>query len=726
MKNYLHKTWSLSTQKTAILTLSLCLCLSANMFAATFTSVASGAWTAGGTWDQSGAVPTATDDIVIASGHTITLAAITPCNSLTVNGTVGSALAGAFALNIATTLNINNTGGFTNVGQVNVTGATAIATGANWLLAGQFTSNGNVTINGQFKGSTTAGTTLQTWILAGVSPTVEVNGTGTTANGTLGSTTVGASGESIRIFLGHTGTATFKSTSGTPVVNIARLHTNSNNAVDQNTDIDINMNLNSTSTAAWALSLQQGNNGTAVKKLTIKANRTVTITNAAGAFHSIASTPLPSTPQGNMTYEIESGATLDVSAGRIYFYTTSDATSSSQQIAINVLAGGTLKPGGTVHLMRNQPTQTVNINVAAGATVDGSATVLGTLTNVSGATYYSWFTLASGAIFKRRLNGGTVTVFPIGATAQAAGSNAGYNPVSINGPASPNVAVVGVALGNTPAFGVEAAKAVNVTWDIKPDVGSTITSATLAFGYNIGTLGASQVGGSYSDVTPLLIHHTGSVWEFVSVSGTGATSAGAGTDKKVTFAGAAPSSFSPFSVGNSSVLPVEFQSITAKLNGSANTIAWTTASEKDNTEFQIERSNNGTNFTSIGTVKGSGTTNTERSYNFNDEVPLSMSYYRLRQTDVRGTSTVSKVVSVAREKGSSVRSYPSVTSGELTVEVPNNAPISISISDLTGRTMLTKTVTGTEKIDVSQLSTGTYFLTLTNAGVRTTEKFVKQ
>ncbi len=174
-------------------------------------------------------------------------------------------------------------------------------------------------------------------------------------------------------------------------------------------------------------------------------------------------------------------------------------------------------------------------------------------------------------------------------------------------------------------------------------------------------------------------------------------------------------------------MPIELQSITAKSNGANNVINWTTASERDNAAFQIERSNNGTDFTSIGTVKGSGTTNSTRNYNFNDEGPLlSTNYYRLRQIDVNGTSTVSKVVSVVREKSSSARFYPSVTGSELTIEVQNNDPISVNISNITGRTVLTKTVTGTEKIDVSNLSNGTYFLTLTNAGIRTTDKFVKQ
>ncbi len=725
MKNFLQKTRLQTSQKIAIFTLALCLFLSANVSATTITSAGSGVWSDGSTW-VGGIVPSEGDDVVIESGHSISLLLSVICNSMVVNGSSPSGLTSTNAVNITTTLTVNNTF-FTNTGPIIVNGLTTISTGATWQITGQFSSLANVIINGQLKGTTTAGTTVQTWVVRGTDPTIEVNGAGTDGNGTLGATGVGLAGESIRIFLGHSGTATFKTMSGTPVVNLARMHTNLDNSIDQTTVLDVNMNFNSSTNAANALSLQQGNNGTGIKKMTIKAGRTIVLTNSNCSFHSATgSTQTPTVPQGNMTYDIESGATLDVTLGRIYLYTTT-ATPSTQAITINVKSGGTLKTGTTFNLVRKQLSQTINVNVAAGGVIDGSITPLGTLTNSNLGAFYSWFTLAPGAIFRRQLSGGTNALFPIGYTAQVPNDSTGYNPIFIkSGLPNPtgvtSVVQVGIAAGNAPGSSIDASKSVNVTWDIKPAAGSALTSATITFGYNL-----AQVGGSYNDAAPLLTRYTGSMWEYVAVGGAGATSAGVGgIQKQVVFTAVAPSSFTTFGVSNANSIPIELQSLTAKPNGASNLVTWTTASEKNNVEFQIERSNNGTNFTSIGTVKGSGSTNSIRYYDFNDEGPLSINYYRLRQIDLNGTSTVSKVVSVVREKGSSVRFYPSVTGGELTVEVPNNAPISLSISDLTGRIVMTKMVTGTEKIDVSNLSNGTYFLTLTNAGIRTTEKFVKQ
>jgi beta-glucanase (GH16 family) len=174
-------------------------------------------------------------------------------------------------------------------------------------------------------------------------------------------------------------------------------------------------------------------------------------------------------------------------------------------------------------------------------------------------------------------------------------------------------------------------------------------------------------------------------------------------------------------------LPIELQSIHAKMNGASNLISWITASEKDNALFSIERSNDGTHFTSIGSLKGSGTTNTERSYNFSDETPLSISYYRLHQTDFNGETTVSKIVSVSRDKGATARFYPSVTKGDVTIELPNEAPANICISNIIGQTVVTKIgLIGTSRLDISHLSAGTYFLTIIQTGVSDTYKLIKQ
>ncbi|MCH7534244.1 MAG: hypothetical protein IH948_00575, partial [Bacteroidetes bacterium] len=69
-----------------IFTFSIVLFLGGTTNAATITSSVSGNWNNTGTWD-SGTVPGAADDVIIAAGHTITLGGNTYCKSLVINAT---------------------------------------------------------------------------------------------------------------------------------------------------------------------------------------------------------------------------------------------------------------------------------------------------------------------------------------------------------------------------------------------------------------------------------------------------------------------------------------------------------------------------------------------------------------------------------------------------------------------------------------------------------------
>ncbi len=94
-----------------VLGLMMTLLLAGNVFAATVTSVGSGNWSNGSTWD-SGSVPTASDDVVIAAGHIVTLDGSYSANSLTINATgtlrFGSA-SGSYTLTIAGNVTNNGT-----------------------------------------------------------------------------------------------------------------------------------------------------------------------------------------------------------------------------------------------------------------------------------------------------------------------------------------------------------------------------------------------------------------------------------------------------------------------------------------------------------------------------------------------------------------------------------------------------------------------------------------
>lgn len=95
-------------------------------------------------------------------------------------------------------------------------------------------------------------------------------------------------------------------------------------------------------------------------------------------------------------------------------------------------------------------------------------------------------------------------------------------------------------------------------------------------------------------------------------------------------------------------LPVEFLDVSAKRDGDKVIISWSTASEKNNDFFTIERSSKTKDsFEAIGIQRGAGNSHQIRHYSFTDDLPLhSSTYYRIKQTDFDGQSDYSKIVNV--------------------------------------------------------------------------------
>ncbi len=95
------------------------------------------------------------------------------------------------------------------------------------------------------------------------------------------------------------------------------------------------------------------------------------------------------------------------------------------------------------------------------------------------------------------------------------------------------------------------------------------------------------------------------------------------------------------------ILPIQLVSFTALVDKHMVRTAWTTASERDNDHFTVERSVDGSHYETVGIVKAVGNSQTLVDYAFDDTDPLpGTSYYRLRQTDLDGTYTFSDVVPV--------------------------------------------------------------------------------
>ncbi len=173
------------------------------------------------------------------------------------------------------------------------------------------------------------------------------------------------------------------------------------------------------------------------------------------------------------------------------------------------------------------------------------------------------------------------------------------------------------------------------------------------------------------------------------------------------------------------LLPIELANFTASLqNNSVAELQWETYSEQNSSYFEIEKSvDNAGEFIPIGTVKAAGTSTELNSYIFEDENWNSDSYYRLKIVDNDGTLSYSEIVVVTGHSTTSanVQLYPNPAHNTLIItnSFPGFSYNTIKIVDAYGRTVklitnIDASITNGYPIDVSDLITGIYFITLNN------------
>ncbi len=129
-------------------------------------------------------------------------------------------------------------------------------------------------------------------------------------------------------------------------------------------------------------------------------------------------------------------------------------------------------------------------------------------------------------------------------------------------------------------------------------------------------------------------------------NGAAAQSFNSGTNKQNTpgVAGAGPSDGS-VTVICLGALPVTLTDFKALIHTEGVRLYWSTATEKDNLGYDIERSGDNRNWTTLGFVPGNGTSTSPNTYDFMDRNPLAgVNYYRLKQMDTDGKYEYSPMV----------------------------------------------------------------------------------
>jgi hypothetical protein len=100
-------------------------------------------------------------------------------------------------------------------------------------------------------------------------------------------------------------------------------------------------------------------------------------------------------------------------------------------------------------------------------------------------------------------------------------------------------------------------------------------------------------------------------------------------------------------------LPVELTIFKAQVFDKQVDINWQTASERNTSRFELQRSLDAREFITLASIEAGGDSYQQKSYRFSDNNPvIGINYYRLRQTDNDGSMTYSKIISAILDNDS--------------------------------------------------------------------------
>ena len=432
--------------------------------------------------------------------------------------------------------------------------------------------------------------------------------------------------------------------------------------------------------------------------------------------------------EGNATHTITNSGTIDINnahtTGAGVSISAAPTLTFTNSGTFNAVANGNFSVGDGSTVINNTGTITTN-KPLVGAAGTGNSTINngGTLAiNISPAAASQTATSANLNIINS-YNG-------TGGRFEGRGNLSSVSFNNSNGTIAPKGSAT---FPNAGAFNLNASgvTAYTLTGTFEAQINAATGSGTSNDGISCATTASIDISGmtlkltavgytpANNDIVPLVIAGTSLIGTFSSVT--------------LPTNWAADYNSTRANVKFTTTIPVELVDFTANPLSKVNKLAWITATELNNKGFDIQRSPQPPKgafdkWETIGFVKAEGKAAT---YNFVDNTPLSISYYRLRQVDFDGTETLSKVVSVSQFKGSKVAVYPNPVSDKLNLSISDDIDetqqTNIVLYDLIGRKILQQTtVSKTTELDLSTLAKGVYLLDIQSKTTVLQQKIIKQ
>lgn len=182
-----------------------------------------------------------------------------------------------------------------------------------------------------------------------------------------------------------------------------------------------------------------------------------------------------------------------------------------------------------------------------------------------------------------------------------------------------------------------------------------------------------------------------------------------------------------FEVANS--LPLRLLSFTTQVKDGKVWAEAVTTDEVNTDRIELQRSKDGTAFTSIASLPTRNTSGNQR-YQFIDGHPLAgTSFYRLKMIDKDATFDFSRILSVDLKSNNKPAIYPNPVNDIIQLQIPIDGMTQVSVFSANGQTVLQQRVQvsgGKALIRIPSLTKGTYYLKVSMDQQSWTLPFLKQ
>ncbi len=175
-------------------------------------------------------------------------------------------------------------------------------------------------------------------------------------------------------------------------------------------------------------------------------------------------------------------------------------------------------------------------------------------------------------------------------------------------------------------------------------------------------------------------------------------------------------------VSDGANLPVELLYFYGEKVDAGVQLHWETATEINNSHFDVEWSKDGISFQKIGEVAGAGTTNEVQFYEFFDDLNHvgfenrhSLHYYRLKQHDYDGKYEYTNTINITIEQSNNItiNIFPNPATSYFKIETDYQGLI--QLFSATGQLIFEREITENQNWDISTFPRGTYFLKIGDA-----------